>query len=59
MNLKYLKQKEIKLIIQIKQFYVSEILPHVVLILNMDIHLIMTQVSYTVTVSDFCASNER
>jgi len=31
--------------IQTKQFYVSEILPLVVLILNTDIHLIMTQVS--------------
>ena len=31
--------------IQTKQFYVSEILLLVVLILNTDIHLIMTQVS--------------
>jgi len=31
--------------IQTKQFYFSEILLLVVLILNMDIHLIMTQVS--------------
>ena len=45
--------------IQTKLFYVSEILPLVVLILNTDIHLIMTQVSYAVTMSELCACNQK